>query len=148
LSTLPACIRDTTPSTLAIEASNLTCWRTNILNTPASKVDTSALVNVSPGTNMLDGKVGVALQCLHLARERLTAFVAGDQERYRKACISGLCARAHLENLMYAQFMSEFLDEYKGWVEEEEGRRIEAGEQDEIGEDKVEELASEFGRFL
>jgi hypothetical protein len=151
LSTLPTALRDTTPLALPTDVdSSLNCWRINILETPAADVETSILhISIPPGTTEEGYKVSMlttALQCLRLARKRLEAFMQGDLEGYRKACIEGLHARVHLENLAYFKAIGEFIDEYKDWVEEEEdARRVELGD---VGEDEVVELAAELGFAL
>lgn len=127
LSRLPTSVRDTTSTPTAIDPNNLDCWSWNIVATSILNVATSPVTirfveetDGNPSASDIDNRAQTALYCLHLAVERLRAFLKGDQHGYRTACTSELIARAHFENVVFMKALERWVEDYADMLRDEE----------------------------
>lgn len=108
LSRLPVDYRDTEPVGHDTNPANLTHWLNN-MNRPHSELRAFLRnyrnTQVNKVLHIIAAKA--CLSCLHVARDRLRAYLTGDQQAYTKACKDLLLVRAHQMNYEYLSFARE-----------------------------------------
>ncbi|KAJ4371211.1 hypothetical protein N0V83_004427 [Neocucurbitaria cava] len=114
LSRLPSSLRGVALPDYSIGALNLSIWRHNVLD-PVEKVMTTFLTGPPSDLDyfgpMRRALCLAALEGLRFARERLEAFLNGDQERYRTLRKWQLYSRAYYENVAFKLSMMDHVEE-------------------------------------